>query len=142
GLLVNPTSVGAASFIKEVSQAATKAGVDLHIVRATSERDLEHAFSDLSQAHVSALLIHATPLFNSSAPQIAALSNRYRLPAIYQFREFASAGGVLSYGGSIRDAYFQAGIYAGRILHGEKPEDLPVQQSTKVELIVNLKTAK
>jgi putative ABC transport system substrate-binding protein len=84
----------------------------------------------------------ATPLFNSRSAQLAALSAHHRLPAIYQFREFVAAGGVLSYGGSISDAYYQVGLYAGRVLHGDKPADLPVQQSTKVELFINMKAAK
>jgi putative ABC transport system substrate-binding protein len=142
GLLVNPQSVGAALFVRSVTEAVNSIKAQLHVVPATSESDVEGAFLALSKKHVGVLLIHAAPLFNSSAKQLAALSLRHRLPAIYQFREFADAGGVLSYGGSIRDAYFQAGIYVGRVLHGEKPAELPVQQSTKVELIVNLKSAK
>jgi putative ABC transport system substrate-binding protein len=113
----------------------------LEIVKASSEPDIVPAFFALKKLQVRALWIGADPLFNGQSEQLATLSVADRIPTIYQFREFAAAGGLASYSGSITDAYRQAGVYSGRILKGDKPTDLPVQQSTKVELILNLKTA-
>jgi len=140
--LVNPASPGASTQMRELSAAAEALGLRLHIVKASSEQDIVPAFSELERLPAGALWIGADPLFNRQSEQLAMLSVSHRIPAIYQFREFASAGGLMSYSGSITDAYRQAGVYSGRILKGDKPTDLPVQQSTKVELILNLKTAK
>jgi ABC-type uncharacterized transport system substrate-binding protein len=140
--LMNPISPGASTQMRELSAAAERLGLRLHIVKASSEQDIVSAFSELQRMSAGALWIGADPLFNGHSEQLAELSVSHRIPAIYQFREFASAGGLMSYSGSITDAYRQAGVYSGRILNGDKPTELPVQQSTKVELILNLKTAK
>jgi putative ABC transport system substrate-binding protein len=142
GALVNPTGPAVSTLMQDLNAAAGALGLRVHIVQASSESDFEPAFEELLRLRVGALLISADPFFNGRSEQLAALTVRHRIPAIYQFREFAAAGGLMSYSGSITDAYRQAGVYAGRILNGEKPADLPVQQSTKVELIINLKTAK
>ncbi len=142
GALVNPTGPGAKTQMHDLSAAAGKLGLRLHIVEARFERDFEPAFAELLRLRADALWIGADPLFNGQSEQLAALTVRHRIPAIYQFRQFAAAGGLMSYSGSITDAYRQAGVYTGRVLKGDKPADLPVQQSTKVELILNLKTAK
>jgi ABC-type uncharacterized transport system substrate-binding protein len=142
GALVNPTSPGTLTLTRDLSAAADALGLRLQIVKASSEPHIVPAFSELQKLQVGALWIGADPLFNGQSEQLAMLSVTHRIPAIYQFREFAAAGGLASYSGSITDAYRQAGVYSGRILKGDKPADLPVQQSTKVELILNLKTAK
>jgi putative ABC transport system substrate-binding protein len=140
--LLNPSSPGAPTLLHDLSVSAQALGLTVQIVKASSERDIAPAFSELQRLQVEALWIGADPLFNGRSEQLATLSLTCMIPAVYQFREFATAGGLASYGGSIMDAYRQVGVYSGRILKGEKPEDLPVQQSTKVELILNLKTAK
>ena len=143
GLLVNPTYVVQSEILsRDVQAAARSVGLEIHILRASTENDLDAVFASLSQARVGALVIGADAFFNSRSEQLATLALRYAVPAIYQYRPFAAAGGLMSYGGNIADAYRQVGVYVGRILKGEKPADLPVQQITKVELIINLKTAK
>ena len=118
-------------------------GVRLHVLHASTEADFEAAFATAAQLRAAALVISgADPVFGSHAAQLGALALRHSVPAFYQSREFAVAGGLISYGGSIADVYRFAGVYTARILKGAKPADLPVQQSTKVELILNLKTAK
>jgi len=142
-LLVNPTSPLIAETITRETQAtARNLGLELHVVQAGSERDFEAAFAKLARSRVGGLVIAPDALFISLNQQLGALALRHGVPAITQYREFAAAGGLMSYGGSNADAYRLAGVYTGRILNGEKPADLPVQQSTKVELILNLKTAK
>ena len=122
---------------------ANTLGVRLHVLHASTEADFEAAFATAAQLRAAALVIaSADPWFGSHAAQLGALSLHHRFPAIYFLREFAAAGGLMSYGGSITETYRLAGLYTGRILKGEKPADLPVVQSAKVELYINLKTAK
>jgi putative tryptophan/tyrosine transport system substrate-binding protein len=127
---------------RDLQAAARTLGLQLHVLHASSEREFDTVFATLVQLQAGALVIGADALFNSRSEQLAALALHHSVPTIYQYRAFAAAGGLISYGGNISDLYRQAGVYAGRILAGAKPADLPVQQSTKVELIVNLKTAR
>ena len=140
--LVNPTGPNLETVLRDLRAAARTLGLPLHILHASSERDFDTVFANLAQLRAGALVIGTDTFFNSRSPQIAALTVRHAVPAIYQYREFAAAGGLLSYAGSITDAYRLAGVYTGRVLKGEKPADLPVQRSTKAELFVNRKTAK
>jgi putative ABC transport system substrate-binding protein len=117
-------------------------GLQLHVVTASSARDIDAAFAAVARLKASALVIGPDPLFTSHGSRIAELALRHAMPTIYQTRQFVASGGLMSYSGSIIEAYRQIGVYAGRILTGEKPADLPVEQMTKVELIINLKTAK
>lgn len=142
GLLVNPTNPVAKSVVSTVQAAAGKLGLELQVVYARNDEELDAAFGSLPGLGVGALVIGTDPFFTSRAEKLGATSLRLAMPAIYQYREFAAAGGVMSYGGSIIDSYHHAGFYAGRILKGEKTGELPVQLSTKVELFFNLKTAK
>jgi putative ABC transport system substrate-binding protein len=142
-LLVNPANPLAEGVSRDLQVVAGILGLQLHVVHARSERDFDAAFATAAQVRAAALVIgSADPLFGSSAEQLGKLALRHAVPAIYQFREFAVGGGLVSYGGRFTDSYRQVGIYTGRILKGEKPADLPVVQSTKVELILNLKSAK
>jgi ABC-type uncharacterized transport system substrate-binding protein len=138
--LVNPSNSGRVE--SETQGAARSLGLELRTVHASTEPDLDQVFGVLAQLRAGALLIGPAPLFNNLSEKLAGLTVRYKIPAVYQYREFAAAGGLMSYGSSYRDSYRLVGIYTGRILKGEKPADLPVQQATKVELIINLKTAK
>ena len=141
-LLVNPTNPNAETLSRDVQAAARTLGLQLHVLHASTERDFDTVFATLVQLRAGGLVIGADAFFNSRSEQLAALALRHAVPTIYQYREFAAAGGLMSYGGSITDQYRLVGVYTGRILKGEKPADLPVQQATKVELIINLKTAK
>ena len=141
-VLINPTAPTTEISMRVLKADADTLGLRVHVLQASAESEFETAFKRFSDLGGEALLILSNPLFAALSAQLAALTLRYRIPAIYQNRSFATAGGLLSYGGSITDAYYQAGIYTGRVLKGDNPADLPVQQSTKVELIVNLKTAK
>jgi putative ABC transport system substrate-binding protein len=142
-LLVNPTNPLAETVSRDLQATARTLGLKLHVLHASSERDFDAVFTAVVQLRAAALVIGSgDPLFGSRAAQLGALALRHAVPAIYQFREFAAAGGLVSYGGRFTDSYRQVGVYTGRILKGEKSADLPVQQSTKVELILNLKTAK
>jgi ABC-type uncharacterized transport system substrate-binding protein len=142
-LLLNPSDPPRAEIVqKEAQAAATHLGLQLHILRASTEAEIEAAFAGFSALKAGVLVIGADAFFSAKSPLFAEFSLRYAVPAIYQNNEFANAGGLMSYGGSATDAYHLAGIYTGTILKGGKPSDLPVQQSTKVELIVNLTTAK
>jgi putative ABC transport system substrate-binding protein len=141
-LLVNPANPLAQQVLNDSQAAARVLGLQLHMLEARNEGDFDVAFKAAADVQAAALVIaSADPLFGSRAEQLGALALRHRLPAIHQFRRFAAAGGLASYGGSFLDSYRQVGIYTGRILKGEKPADLPVQQSTKLELILNLNTA-
>jgi len=142
-LLVNPNDAARAETLSRDAQAAAgPLGLRLQVLRAGTDAEIEAAFARYAQLKTDVLVIGADGLFNSKSQLLAELSLRYAVPSIYQYNEFANAGGLISYGGSIKESYRWAGIYAGRILKGAKPADLPVQQSIKVELIVNLKTAK
>ena len=142
-LLVNPTSPNLAeSTTKGVQAAARTLGLQLHVLHASTERDFAPVFAALAQLRAGGLVIGADPLFNSRPDELVALAARHAVPTIYQFRESVEAGGLISYGGSLMDSYRLVGVYTGRILKGDKPADLPVQQATKVELVINLKTAK
>jgi putative ABC transport system substrate-binding protein len=128
--------------IDDLKKAARALGVRLETVAATNEREIDAAFVTFSERRISAMIVGAGPFFNSRRARITALAARHAIPAMYVFREFAEAGGLLTYGASITDAYRQCGIYVGRILKGEKPSDLPVLQATKIEMVINLKAAK
>ena len=141
GFLVVP-NLTAGTLARDVQAAARTLGLRTHIVHAATPSDLDAVFPTLVQLRVGGLVIGTGGLFNARSEQIAALALRYAVPTIYQYREFAAAGGLMSYGGSLIDSIRLAGVYAGRILKGDKPADLPVQQSTRVELIINMKTAK
>jgi len=134
-LLVNPSNSNAEPLTIDAQAAARTIGLQVHVVPASSERDFDGAFATLVKLRARALVIGADLFFNSKLEQLAALAVRHAVPAIYQNREFAMAGGLMSYGASNTDAFRTAGVYTGRILKGEKPADLPVQQATKVELI-------
>jgi len=141
--LVNPSDPSRAETLTEDAKAAaTPLGLRLHVLRAVTDAEIEAAFAGFADLKAGVLVIGADALFNGKSQLLAELALRYAVPAIYQYNEFATAGGLMSYGGSIKESYRWAGIYTGRVLKGAKPADLPVQQSTKVELIVNLKTAK
>ena len=142
-LLVNPAVPALAEPVSRASQAAARSlGLELHILHATSDRDFDAIFEKMLDLRVSALVIAPDNLFTAHREKLAALTVRHALPGVYEFREFAAAGGLMSYGSSETEYYRLVGTYAGRILKGDKPADLPVQQSTKVELIINMKTAK
>jgi putative tryptophan/tyrosine transport system substrate-binding protein len=142
-ILVNPTSRGAADlFLQDLSIAARTIGMQLQILQASTDADLESAFTALAQLRADALVVSPDVFFNTRSELLAALSLRHAIPSIYQYRRFATAGGLVSYGSDDAESYRLVGTYTGKILKGDKPDDLPVQQSTKVELIVNLKTAK
>jgi putative ABC transport system substrate-binding protein len=141
-LLINPTGPNAAAVSSETKAAANSLGLELHVLNASTERDIDEAFPKVVQLRAGGLLIGTDPFFNGRTNQFVGLMLRHAMPTIYQYSEFTAAGGLASYGGSIKGSYRTAGIFTGRILKGEKPADLPVQQTTKIELIVNLKTAK
>jgi putative ABC transport system substrate-binding protein len=142
-VLLNPANARRAENLSRTLEAAArKTGLQIHVLRASTEREINAAFAELPQFRPGGLVIGTDAFFNSRIEQLAALALRDAVPTIYQYREFAGAGGLMSYGSSFTDPYRLAGVYTGRILKGEKPADLPVQQTTKVELIINLKTAK
>jgi putative tryptophan/tyrosine transport system substrate-binding protein len=141
-LLVNPIFPGTDSIINDMQVAARTRGVKLDVLNASSERDFDTAIATVVQLRAGALIVASDPFFISRRDQLVALVAHHAVPAIYQFREFAAAGGLMSYGTNLADGYRQVGIYVGRILKGEKPADLPVVQPTKFELVINLKTAK
>jgi putative tryptophan/tyrosine transport system substrate-binding protein len=142
GLLVNPNFTDAERIMRDAQEAAAVKGTQLHILKASTENEVDFAFASLVQLQAGALVVANDPFFFSQRDRLVALASRHAVPAIEFTREFAAAGGLISYGPSITDAYRQAGIYAGRILKGAKPADLPVQQPTRFELVINLKTAK
>jgi putative ABC transport system substrate-binding protein len=142
-VLVNPTDPARAETTsKELQAAAYSLGLQkLHVLHASTDRDFDTVFATLVQLRAGGLVIGGEPFFNSRSEQLGELTTRHGVPTVYQLRTFAVAGGLASYGASLSDSYREMGVYTGRILKGEKPADLPVQQATKVELIINLKTA-
>jgi putative ABC transport system substrate-binding protein len=143
GVLVNPTNPNNTEMqLKELQEAGHSVGKQTRILQASTEGELDTAFATAVQLRVGALLVSADPFFNSRREHIVGLAARHAIPAMYEQREFATAGGLASYGTDFADSYRQAGVYTGRILKGEKPADLPVVQATKFEFVINLKTAK
>jgi putative ABC transport system substrate-binding protein len=141
-LLVNPNNSNTERIIGDMQEAARAKGVKLHILKAGTESEIDAAFTTLVELHAGALVVGGDPFFGNWREQLVALAARHGVPAIYQWREFAEAGGLISYGSSLAASFRQVGAYAGKILKGAKPADLPVQQSTAFELVINLKTAK
>ena len=141
-MIENPTRANADSMIENVQNAARAKGMQVVVVKAGTEAEIDAAFGNLAQLHAGALLVGSDPVFNVRREQLVMLASRHAIPAIYQWREFAAAGGLISYGSSLSDAYLQVGASVGRILAGAKPADLPIEQPTKFELVINLKTAK
>jgi len=141
-LLVNPNNTNAEPTMRDVQEAAHAKGVQLPILKASSESEIDTAFATLVQLHAGALVVGTDPFLNSRREQLVELASRHTVPAIYAWREFAASGGLISYGTSLTAGYRQIGIYAGKILNGAKPADLPVEQPTTFELVINLKTAK
>jgi putative ABC transport system substrate-binding protein len=140
--LVNPTnSLNAETETRDLQAATRTLGLTLHVLHASSEQEIDTAFMTLVQLRAGALVIGTDALFNSLSEQLAVLTLRHAVPAIYQFREFVLSGGLASFGTTVADTYRPLGVYTGRILKGEKPADLPVQQATKLQLIINMKTA-
>lgn len=143
GLLINPTDPALANAqLKDFLSAAHTLNVELHVLNSDTDSELDKAFADLKELQASGLVISTDPFFTSRPDKLAQLASRYAIPAVSKGREFAAAGGLLSYGSDTADSYRLAGAYAGRVLKGERPADLPVQQATKVELFINMRTAK
>jgi putative tryptophan/tyrosine transport system substrate-binding protein len=141
-LLVNPNNASAEPQMRDVQGAARAKGVQLHILKASTESEIDSAFAALVQLQAGALVVGTDPFFYNQRERLVALASRHAVPAIYEFRDFAAEGGLISYGPSLTGTWRQVGIYVGKILKGAKPADLPVQQPTTFELVVNLKTAK
>ena len=142
GVLVNPNRPGYEAELKELQAKAGDMKLNLVVEKAGAEGEIDAGFEALARQKIDALLVAADPLFNNRRARVIGLATRYAIPAMYQWREFAAAGGLMSYGPSIVDAYHQTGVYVGRILKGAKPADLPVVRPTRFELVINLKTAK
>jgi putative ABC transport system substrate-binding protein len=141
-MLVNPTFAGTDAITDDMQSAARALGLKLNVLKASSEHDLEAAVASIGQLGAGALVVASDPFFFGRHDRVVTVVAHHAVPAIYQFREFAAAGGLMSYGTNLADAYRQVGVYTGRILKGEKPGDLPVVQPTKFELVINLKTGK
>ena len=142
GALLNPEFPTFADQLADIQAAAQTTGVEIHVFRAGTDHDIEAAFESITQPRIAALLVASDPFFNSRRDEIAALAARRGVPAMYGFRDYAVAGGLMSYGIDLPDTYRQAGVYAGHVLKGAKPADLPVLQPTKFEFVINLKAAK
>jgi putative ABC transport system substrate-binding protein len=142
GLMVNPNNANAEDVTREVGAAASTIGVEIEVVRASDSRGIESAFAALARNKVDALVVGADPFFYNRRLQIATLATRHTIPAVYNVREYAEVGGLMSYGTSLTEGWRQVAIYTSRILRGEKPADLPVVRSTKFELVINLPTAR
>ena len=142
GVLINPSFPASADIVKDAQEAASQIGIRLLLLNAPTESEFEPAFATFVRERVRAVMVGADPFFNSRRDQLVALAARYAVPAIYEWREFAAAGGLMSYGTRLSDAYHQVGVYSGRILKGDKPGDLPVVQASRFEFVINLKTAK
>jgi putative ABC transport system substrate-binding protein len=142
GVLVDPNYAATQSFVSDVQAAASSSGMQIEVLEAPTGRDIDTAFAKLAQTPIDALVVAPSPLLNNRRVQIVTLAAYRRVPAIYSWREAAEVGGLMSYGTSLSDAYRQEGVYTGRILKGEKPADLPVIQSSKFELVINLQTAR
>jgi len=140
-LLVNPSAANAEPVIQELQQAARAKGLQLHVLKASSESEIDTDFVSLVQLHADALVVGADPFLSSRREQIVALASRHAVPSIYAWHEFAASGGLISYGASLTSAFRLVGAYAGKVLKGAKPADLPVEQPTTFELVINLKTA-
>jgi ABC-type uncharacterized transport system substrate-binding protein len=142
GVLLNPNVEDFQFRVADVQEAARAVGLQIHVLRANTDPEIDAAFAALSQIRAGALVVSSNAFFNTRREQIVALAARHAIPAIYDGREYAAAGGLVSYGTSLPQGYRQVGIYTGRILNGAKPADLPVLQSTKFEFVINMKTAK
>ena len=141
-MLANPNFADANSQLKDIEGAAKSRGLELMVLRASTEREIDTAFNQLAQQRIGAVLIGSDPFYTDRRGQLAALTLRHGIPAMFDLREYTAAGGLMSYGASLVDGYRQGGIYTGRILKEEKPADLPVMQSTKFDFVINLTTAK
>src|SRR5215469_11176074 len=141
-LLVNPNNTNAERVIRDVQEAARTKGLQLHVLKASSESEIDTAFASVVKLHADALVVASDPFLSSRREQIVALASRYAVPSSYAWREIAESGGLISYGPSLPGAYRLVGVYAGKVLKGAKPADLPVQQPRTFELVINLKTAK
>jgi putative tryptophan/tyrosine transport system substrate-binding protein len=143
GMIVNPADRGsAAKQTRDLQEAARTIGLPIHVLQASTDSEIDAAFESVAQGRIAALIIGVDPFYDTRRDRLVALAARYAVPAMYQFREYTAAGGLVSYGIDLSDAYRQLGVYTGRILKGEKPADLPVVLATKFELVINLKTAK
>ena len=142
GALLNPDFPTADDQLRDIRAAAQTSALELHVLRASNDREIEAAFEAMAQQHIAALLVAADPFFNTRRAELAALAARHSVPAMYSFRDYIMAGGLMSYGIDLPDVYRQNGAYAGRVLKGEKPADLPVLQPIKFEFVINLKAAK
>ena len=141
-MLVNPDNLNTQRNLADVQEASRAKARQLHILKAGTESDIDAAFATLVELHAGALVVVGDPFFTSRREQLVVLTSRHAVPAIYTFREYAASGGLIGYGANLPSAFRQVGVYAGKILKGEKPADLPVHQSTRIELVINLKTAK
>ena len=142
GVLLNPNWPPAASQLNDMQEAARTIGLQLQVLRASTDREIDTAFEAVARQRIPALAVASDSFFNTQRDRLAALAARHAVPTMYSFRDYAVAGGLMSYGIDVTDMYRQIGVYAGRILKGAKPTDLPVTQPTKFEFVINLKTAK